>query len=369
MAELLLHIGGEKTGTTSLQAFLAKNSRLLMERYGILYPVSGPLSLNDGHFPVVSAFLEPEKCAFVPPAKRLTPAAVSEALTDLCRKRQPRLVVLSAEHFSSRLEKPSIRSLAQAIPLPRTRIMFYVRRQSDLAVSSFSSALRSGVRWWLTADRVAPGNRFFNHLAVADDWADIFGPANVELRAFDRLRAGIEQDFLSAIGVDPTSDFQPVKPRKEKISLEEARLLHALNRHIPNWLDAVSNNEPESFYKAQRLRERVLLLSGQELTQRTALDVLLPPAVRDSIRSRFADVNRELAERYGVEIPDGNVRPNETAADIAPDDQVDLFARVLARCGYDVLDLEQRVAALEARTLKGRARAAKAAAKRLLGRD
>lgn len=368
MAELLLHIGGEKTGTTSLQAFLSKNSRLLMDRYGILYPVSGPLSLNDGHFPVVSAFLEPEKCAFVPPAKRLAPADVSEALADLCRGKKPRLVVLSAEHFSSRLEKPSIRSLASAIPLPRTRILFYVRRQSDLAVSSFSSALRSGVRWWLTADRVSPDNRFFNHLAVADDWADVFGRANIELRAFDKLRGGVEQDFLSAVGVDPATGFQPVKPRKEKISLEEARLLHALNRHIPNWVDAVANDDPESFYKAQRLRERVLLMTGRELTDRTGLDVLLPRAVRDSIGLRFAGINRELAERYGVEIPDGAVRPDETAADIAADDQVDLFARVLARFGYDVLDLEQRIAALEARTFRGRARAAKAAVKRILGR-
>jgi hypothetical protein len=240
-----------------------------------------------------------------------------------------------------------------------------------LAVSSFSSALRSGVRWWLTADRVSLDRRYYNHLTVADDWADVFGRESMKLRAFDKLRDGIEQDFLSAIGVESANGFRPVKPRKAKISLEEAKLLHALNRHIPNWADAVSDIDPEGFYKAQRLRERLLLITGQELTEKTSLDVVLPPAVRESIRSLFAASNRALAERYGVEIPDGVVcldAPPPSMSEAESADQTDILVRVLARSGYEILDLEQRVAALKARTLKGRARTAKAALKRLLRR-
>jgi hypothetical protein len=364
MPQLLLHIGGEKTGTTTLQAFLRRNADLLMRRYGVLYPLSGPLNLDNGHFPVATAFVDPAQREFVPPRHWLRPADVSAALSDLVRTQAPKLILLSAEHFSSRLLRPGIERLAEAIGPISTKVLFYVRRQDELALSAQSTGLRCGSRHWLDAAKISPEVRYFNYLTIADDWAAVFGRENLELRSFDDVARGIEADFLSAIGVSREEAAAPVERRNPRISLQEAAVLHALNQHLPDHRDAARTGAYDDFHAAYMLRERILGIARQEPAARTPLASLLTPDLRRSIMSAFAESNRELAAKYGVEIPDDI--PPPTAIPNAELDRADLLAGVLARAGREILSLDEQLSALRARTLRGRLRTAKESLRRYL---
>jgi hypothetical protein len=336
-----------------------------MRREGVLYPVSGPLSFGNGHFPVPSAFAEPASCEFVPPPNRLRPANVSRMLSNLARTRAPRLIVLSAEHFSSRLLRPGIERLAEAVAPLSTRILFYVRRQDELAVSAHSTFLSCGGRHRFDPAEISLEMRYFNHLTVADDWAAVFGRENVELRSFDRLEHGIEADFLEALDIEGSGGFAPVEPANRQISLQEAAILYALNQHLADGQEAaVTSDGFESFQRSQMLRQHVLGIAKQELTARTSLRTLLTPELRATIMTTFAESNRRLAAKYGVQIPD-DIPPPSTIPN-AELDPTDLLACVLARSGHEILDLEQRLAAMKARTLEGRIETAKRAVKRCL---
>jgi hypothetical protein len=95
-------------------------------------------------------------------------------------------------------------------------------------------------------------------LTVADDWAAVFGRENLELRSFDGLAHGIEADFLAAIGAGSRDKLAPVERRNQRISLQEAAVLHSLNRHLPDRNDAVGTGRFAEFHKAHLLRERIL---------------------------------------------------------------------------------------------------------------
>lgn len=358
---LLLHIGGQKTGTTTLQAFLTKNAGLLMARYGVLYPTAPPLFLDIGHFPCVTAFIAAEDCDFVPPRYRLSADQVVSALGG-ARAQRPQLIVLSAEHFSSRLKRPDILRLAEALADYDTSIVYYARRQDDLAVSSFSTSLCAGSRGWFDPSRVTPDSRYYNHLRLADDWAAGFDAANVRVRSFDGLARGVEGDFLTLIGADPAG-FAPVPRRKRKLTLEEATLLHRLNQHLTSWGDVAGTPDVERFYTAQRSRERIIDRIAHEIEGKTSLNAILTPDQRAAIMAAFADSNRQLADRYGVEIPQ-HVGDGSAAASGSSVDEAEPLARLLIRTTDRLIELERQAERSSARTLRGRLRAARSAVAR-----
>jgi hypothetical protein len=88
---LVLHIGGEKTGTTALQDFLFRNSRAIHANEGILYPAAGPLCFNAAHFPVLTAFLPAGSLEFVPADKNLTPDGLQRELLAISETFKPRI--------------------------------------------------------------------------------------------------------------------------------------------------------------------------------------------------------------------------------------------------------------------------------------
>jgi hypothetical protein len=358
---ILLHVGGEKTGTTSLQAFLTRNARTLLRRHGILYPTSGPLFLDNGHFPCVSAFIPPEQCEFVPPAHRLSPRDLAGALSALTHGSGARLIVLSAEHFSSRMQRPDIARLAAVLAPFDTEILLYARRQDELAISAFSTALLSGGRHWFDPAKVSPGARYFNYLAVADDWASEFGMNAVRVRAYNALTDGIESDFLDAVGVPPASGFDAVSRRKRKLTLAEAIVLHRVNQQLTAWGDVVQGGDVDGYYRSQRMRERVVDLVGHEASHGSSLMALLPPETRAGIMRRFADSNAELARRYGAVIPDDAQQSPSPAMAPTMDEEIELLTRTLIRGGSEIVALEGRVSALARRTTRSRLHAAASA--------
>lgn len=149
---LVLHVGTEKTGTTSIQTALA-DSREDLARAGILFPKSlGPVnhtwlvaaSLDDGVFDNVKAHVLASKRTN---ERRYRRAIRRRFRRELERNPNWRVLVVSSELVHSRLTTPSEieRLLCFFAPLvDEITVVMCLRRQDRLAVSRFSSVLRAG---------------------------------------------------------------------------------------------------------------------------------------------------------------------------------------------------------------------------------
>ena len=116
MKRITLHIGTEKTATSSLQAFFRLNRQSLREK-GIWYPTGNNVDYccRSGHFPLAAALLR-GPVEFIPRTKRFEAKLLYRKLLDDFDERKEDHLLLSAEHFSSRCSSPdSIATLAKLL--------------------------------------------------------------------------------------------------------------------------------------------------------------------------------------------------------------------------------------------------------------
>lgn len=305
MTRVVLHIGGEATGTTSLQASLAANSHALFARTGFLYPISAPFIDDSAHFPLAAAFLDRARSNFIRIDQQRPAAELRRALDSLVARRRPNTVAFSAEHFSSRFGPADIARLAEFLsPYPVT-IVFYVRAQDELALSAYSGGLMAGERGWFHYTAVHGKDRYFNHCLVADDWAAVFGAENLRVRPYSTFAAdGLVHDFLAQAGVSDPPPLQAVPRLRQSMSIFEARLMHALNQELPTWQEALAAGDEGRFRRAEAIRRTLLqkLRDSGRAPESRSIHELIGPAERGEILQRFEPANRELAKKYGVQI-------------------------------------------------------------------
>lgn len=303
VTKIVLHIGAEKTGTTSLQAALTTNADLLQAEAGLLYPRRAPLGYGNAHLTLAAAFLEPSNAEFVAPEKGASPAELRQALSAAIASCRPRLVVLSAELFSSRFERPQIEELARFLAPDPVEIVYYARRQDEMAASSFGTGLVAGRREWFDIDDVRPGGRYFDHTLILDKWADVFGAASLKVRDYGNVaRGGLLEDFLTQAGISAPLRLAGAPRLNKSISVREAQYLQALNQHLPTWEEALAGPGKKAYWTANRERVRLLSELRQHPDDSPPVTALIGEAESATIMLRFADTNARLAERYGVVI-------------------------------------------------------------------
>ena len=305
MTRIILHIGGEKTGSSYLQRFLSRNASTLLRRHRIFYPKSAPLLHRHAHFPLVASLLSRADCDFTGQCEQYAADDIYARLDELIARKRPQQVILSAEHFSSRLERTAIAALARRLQKYQVSIVFYVRRQDELAVSRLSTSLKCGQRDWLCLDDVTAANRYFNPLLVIDDWRSAFGAEAIQVRSYtDAASCGLASDFLALAGLDgdAVARLRPVVRTNEKISLSEARVLYQLNQCLPTWREAIGASRTDEYVEASRLRCKLIdwLREEQPEAHPVTLERLLSWQQREQLMLAFSDVNRQLVERHGL---------------------------------------------------------------------
>lgn len=286
-----LHIGGEKTGSTTLQRFLTQNA-VLLKQAGFYYPCSTKDVCfgNNAHFPIAASLVDGD-VEFVSAKRHRSLPQVLTRLTRLARAADGNLI-LSCEHFSSRLDNHSqLWKLRDALPTDDIKIVFYAREPSELALASWSEGVRSGRNSKFNADAIVPRIRYFNHVQTLDLWAEVFGKNNLIVREYDRTRlAGgdIRLDFCEQLGINIRD---PLLDEDGNISLDLQRLevLRRINEVLPQFGEC-----PEGWRSAQDIRRLVTecIPEGQPLS------ALLSKRDSNAIKARFSDVTRELNTRY-----------------------------------------------------------------------
>lgn len=294
--DLYLHIGTEKTGTTSVQKYLRKNRELLARR-GILYPEApGP----QNHTGLAAAAQEIGKVGPLRKSLGLTGEdAVRKHRIEMMAALEAELAarpygkaVMSGEHCSSLLgEDGEVRWLKDKLaPLFETiRVVVYLRRQDDFLLSLYSTAVKSGAAYPI---RVPPEKALkarYDHWGLLERWARVFGREAIICRRFERatLRNGdIIDDFLDAAGIDPGADFERPEDVNESLDAETLEFLRLFNQHVPRFAKG----------KVNPSRDNVVSLLSKASSGGPL--VTLDTDELSRFMTRFRDGNAKVAAEY-----------------------------------------------------------------------
>lgn len=184
--KLVIHIGGAKCGSSSIQHFLAHNHAYLTKR-GVFSP---DVNMKVGEQYWGNQLWFYEKAAAVPP--------LLKAIRPLAHIDNMHTVVLSGENLTN------YRNLAfefkrQADVYKDIKIVMYIRRQDDFFISAWQqwgAKLSFGIHEWMGNHAGAFGNWWLQ----LQTWIQAFGKENVLVR---RLPMDTVKDFAGILGINP----------------------------------------------------------------------------------------------------------------------------------------------------------------------
>lgn len=211
MRRLVIHIGTEKTGTTSLQHFFYLNEPALATAgVALLHTVDEPNNRKVATY----AFMRHMHEAYDLDVVRLGGPQWREKLRADVRNEIEHLpahihtVLLTSEHLHSRLHsRDEVSRVAEMFKglFDRIEVLVYLRRQDKLAASLYSTALRGG--WTQESpfpSNVDARNRYYNYQELLERWASVFGAESLRVRRFEPsrlVRGSLYSDFLTATGL------------------------------------------------------------------------------------------------------------------------------------------------------------------------
>lgn len=255
----VLHIGCEKTGTSTIQRFLSENREAFIQE-GVLYSKVGGLGGSQRWF---------ETCAHSRPWNSdLSVVFGIRGKADqerLCREFSEKLehevnafadchtLVISSEHFHSRLKsEDEITRLKDLVSrwVEQFVIVLYVRRQDRVAVSLYSTKVKGGQR---NANVFAYDERhlggdgsteyYFDYEHVYRNWSGVFGPSAMRVRVFEKERfrgGGLLSDFCEASGL--SEEHKTIPPAaNESLSQTGLMFMESLNKRFPAVVDGRVN--------------------------------------------------------------------------------------------------------------------------------
>jgi len=298
-----LHIGYNKTGSSSIQAMLASNRQRLASA-NLHYPETG--LLNNAHYVFSSLILG------YPQLKIPNPSSLEkffeELVDETCQLADDDEIVLSSEYMccSNDSHIAIVSSwLGQAFPNSPVRIIVYLRPHDEWFTSCFNQTEKiynHGIGsqydpnvYSYAISCLASGFPSSNYLGVIDLWAKYFGIENVVVRSFHRsalLGGCVCDDFLSLFDV---STFDISKPRVNE-SLTDDLLLLAIV-----WNRVAGTNLPMHLcQRSNRItaEPRIEPNNGSDMLARMIKEIHLTKNQRLSILNLFRAMYAEIGEKY-----------------------------------------------------------------------
>lgn len=254
--EVYIHIGTEKTGTTSLQNFFQLNREVLAEN-GIWYPkcvgIEKHFSLSiycraESIMDDLNARTDLNSIGSIRKFKNELPGKLLEEMSSL--HYSPRKLILSSEHLSSRLfNRHELEKLKELVSLfsAKPKIVIYLRRQDEFLISSYSTYIKSGGTEEFTIPEIDQElAKRYDYLKMLDLWSDVFEKENIVVRIYDKKELKKEDiivDFLDQIQVDFKESYAIPKRRNETFSNSNLEFLRRFNSLVPCIVDSKLNPE------------------------------------------------------------------------------------------------------------------------------
>ena len=302
MDQLTLHIGHQKTGTTSLQFTLRDNAALLAE-HGLHFWDGHP-----AHHPMARKFHAP---LTTPGDHRI----VKKFVAALEETKLPQAMI-STETFI-RLTADEVKACVEMLrPLAKTlKVLVYVRHPVGFASSAAHQRVRMGGR--LAQAEQNPG--IVPLRMILQRWIDAVGRDNMIVRPFDRgaLKNGdVIDDALDVLG------HGDLAPKLTRVKTNEALSVLGIN-----------------------LMDRALGIGGEKLPTAVgrAFDAIggpkyvLPQSALDIAREAGKPELAFLEQEFGVVLPEPKVTP--TAPPQLSEAELDSLATVILQSAQYAFDL------------------------------
>jgi hypothetical protein len=303
--QVCIHIGTHKTGTKALQVFLAMN-RPLLQTVGIHYPILGRVDLGGG-------FRSPGQHQVAMEFLAGGPTPAFDAILAEIDTVNLLTVVISSEEFQILLNVPAaLATIAQQFTARGYSIhpIVYFRAQPYYAESLFSEFAKGNYHLNLESffETIVTDGFFeppgsnrrmqFVYSRIVEQ-ADAFaGVGKTVVRAYhpEREATAIFDDFLRTVGrlrgelrIDGLSNPLP----RTNESYTFVQLLEAIHKIIVPQDGGIAQDERPWLSGLPDIAEDVLNARFSLLTHADVVRFL----------DRFADDNRALNERYGIDIP------------------------------------------------------------------
>ena len=245
----ILHIGTEKTATTTLQAFLFQNTKLFSDK-GILIPISS--GRGNDRLLSLTAYDVTRRDDLTKTLVLQTDDQLSNMQRKVLRSiekelsaHKQSLCIFSSEHFHSRLTtKQEVERLKQnlmALGFNNFQIVLYLRDPVELASSLYSTAVKGGST---LKDAPKPGNPYWknicDHRNTIEKWNAVFGKEALIIRLFENsslFNFSIIHDFLKAINIECDDKFVIPSNKNEGLSILAIELLRRVNEKIPRFIN------------------------------------------------------------------------------------------------------------------------------------
>ena len=245
----ILHIGTEKTGTTSLQAFLNLNRETLAEQ-GYLFTKSTGLQ-NNRTLPVAAYnadrrddFTHLHKIYSDKDLITYQTATINALRAELESARGIHTVIFSSEHIQSRLktdeELSRLKDILTSLGFQQISILVYLRAPVEIANSLYTTYVIYGSPLSIPP---GPENKHWcnicDHRNTITRFRKIFGMEAIIPRIYskkDLVDGSTIIDFAQAIALPPLTEHY-VMPKKKNQSMTAMGLeiLHRINQEIPKF--------------------------------------------------------------------------------------------------------------------------------------
>lgn len=299
---LTLHIGTNKTGTSSIQSFLHRNRQRLADN-GWLYP----RSLGRTRHARFGMWIRPDdelESAF---RDRRPGTRVFSDITELRNEVPTRLLeecsrsgagrVLISDEALFGASEPALERLRgfTVENADEVRVVCYLRRQDELLVSHYQQVVKVSETQRLR-DRVATKDlsKTYDYYARLRAWLRIVEPDELIVRRFERARfrnGSLYDDFVDAAGLGIGTDDRPRQDRNVSLDADSVEFLRLLNLYRRERGPA-----PDLPENRQLLPQLARLSTGPTLT--------LPDEVLDRFMEQWVHSNDRVAREFLGE-PDG----------------------------------------------------------------
>lgn len=243
--QAILHIGTEKTGSTSIQSFLALNKdKLLRHGIAVLDSLGSPnnrylatYSMDDKRTDESHAALGLKNYRERKEWSRNLQVRLRAELESLPNNVER--VILSSEHCHSRLVlKSEVERLKELLTslFDEIKVLVYLRRQDEVAVSLYSTAMKVGYthRAILPVDNI--NYDYYDYERLLDRWSDVFGDGNLIPRVYERHRLAdgdVIQDFCDVCLLQGVWKSEAVIKENMSLSPLGQEFLRVFNKHVP----------------------------------------------------------------------------------------------------------------------------------------
>lgn len=281
MTLCILHLGSEKTGTSSIQKYFGLHRQALINE-GVWYPKAFTNPAGHVHLRLSDAAADGTLARHGPVS------AEFREEYEAMRGQGFKTAVFSSEFFHSQLrDRAALERLHAFLSgfFDRIGLVYYARRQDQMLASMHSTAVQGA--WTTNRNALSvydtKGHYYFDHKAVCDLWAGEFGRESLNCRVYERdklVNGDIVDDFSTAIGLE-LDDARAAVASNESLSFETMCVLLLLNG---------------SRHKDNKELRRKLIATGKK--RNGARIPMLTRGQATEFLSKFSDSNRAFFSRY-----------------------------------------------------------------------